>query len=116
MPESGLDCLACVTFTRQGSATWIDTSHSGGKKPLAEALSANSHPDDGCSLDAPSLNGIRPAPLMLPCGTGGPDVIRKEAWSCYKTISSVRLCWELEKSEGAKGHEERAHLADLGAA
>ena len=25
--------------------------------------------------------------------TGGPDVIRKEAWSFYRTVSGVRLCW-----------------------
>ena len=29
--------------------------------------------------------------------TGGPDVIRKEAWSFYRTSSGVRLCWELEE-------------------
>ena len=32
--------------------------------------------------------------------TGGLDVIRKEAWSFYRTISGVRLCWELEEPEG----------------
>ena len=37
--------------------------------------------------------------------TGGPDVIRKEAWCFYRTISGVRLCWELEE---AKGPKERA--------
>ena len=30
------------------------------------------------------------------------DVIRKDAWSFYRTISGVRLCWELE---GPKGPE-----------
>ena len=35
--------------------------------------------------------------------TGGPDVIRKEAWPFYRTISGVRLCWELEEPEGSKG-------------
>jgi len=30
------------------------------------------------------------------------DVIRKEAWSFYKTIFDVRLCWELEEPEGPK--------------
>ena len=34
--------------------------------------------------------------------TGGPDVIRKEAWSFYRTISGVRLCWELEEPQGPK--------------
>ena len=33
---------------------------------------------------------------------GGPDVIRKEAWP-YRTISGVRLCWELEESKEPKG-------------
>ena len=37
--------------------------------------------------------------------TGGPDVIRKEAWSFYRTISGVRLWWELEEPEGPKGHD-----------
>ena len=35
--------------------------------------------------------------------TGGADVIRKEAWSFYRTISGVRLCWELEEPKGPKG-------------
>ena len=35
--------------------------------------------------------------------TGGPDVIRKEAWRFYRTISGVRLCWKLEEPEGLKG-------------
>ena len=30
---------------------------------------------------------------------GGPDVIRKEAWPFYRTISGVRLCWELDEPE-----------------
>jgi len=30
-------------------------------------------------------------------------VIRKEAWPFYRTISGVRLCWELEKPKGPKG-------------
>jgi len=34
--------------------------------------------------------------------TGGLDVIRKEAWPFLKTISGVRLCWELEEPEGPK--------------
>jgi hypothetical protein len=32
--------------------------------------------------------------------TGGPDVIRKEAWSFYRTISGVCLSWELEEPKG----------------
>ena len=35
--------------------------------------------------------------------TRGLDVIRKEAWSVYKTISGVRLFWELEEPKGPKG-------------
>ena len=35
--------------------------------------------------------------------TGGLDVIRKEAWPFYRTISGVRLCWELEEHKGPKG-------------
>ena len=34
---------------------------------------------------------------------GGADVIRKEAWPFYRTISGVRLCWELGKPKGPKG-------------
>ena len=34
---------------------------------------------------------------------GGADVIRKEAWPFYRTISGVRLCWELEEPKGPKG-------------
>ena len=30
-------------------------------------------------------------------------MIRKEAWSFYRTISGVRLCWELEEPKGPKG-------------
>jgi len=33
---------------------------------------------------------------------GGLDVIRKEAWPFYRTISGVRLCWELEEPKGPK--------------
>ena len=41
-------------------------------------------------------------PLGILC-TGGPDVIRKEAWPFYRTISGVRLCWELEEPKGPTG-------------
>ena len=34
---------------------------------------------------------------------GGPDVIRKEAWSFYITISGVRLYWGLQEPEETKG-------------
>ena len=34
---------------------------------------------------------------------GWPDVIRKKAWPFCRTISGVRLCWELEEPKGPKG-------------
>ena len=34
-------------------------------------------------------------------------MIRKEAWSFYKTISCVRLCWELGKPTGPEGLQLR---------
>ena len=34
---------------------------------------------------------------------GGPGVIRKEAWSFYRSNSGVRLCLELEEPKGPKG-------------
>jgi len=43
-------------------------------------------------------------PLYNLCALG-PDVIRKEAWSFYRTISGVRLCWELEEPKGPNGSE-----------
>ena len=30
-------------------------------------------------------------------------MIRKEAWPLYRTISGVRLCWELEEPKEPKG-------------
>jgi len=41
-----------------------------------------------------------------PFGTGGLEVIRKEAWPFYRTSSGVRLCWELEEPKGPKGQRE----------
>ena len=35
--------------------------------------------------------------------TGRADVIQKGAWPFYRTISGVRLCWELEEPKGPKG-------------
>ena len=32
--------------------------------------------------------------------TGGPDVIKQEAWPFYRTNFGVRLCWELEEPKG----------------
>ena len=41
--------------------------------------------------------------------TGGADVIRKEAWSFYRTRAGVRLCWELEKPNIPQGPKGRAN-------
>ena len=30
-------------------------------------------------------------------------MIRKEAWTFYRTISGIRLCWVLEEPKGPKG-------------
>ena len=52
------------------------------------------------------VRGARARPkggLQIELCTGGPDVIRKEAWPLYRTISGVRLCWELEEPKGFKG-------------
>jgi len=43
--------------------------------------------------------------------TGGLDVIRKEAWPLYRTISGVSLCWELEEPKGPKGSPTENALA-----
>ena len=39
---------------------------------------------------------------------GGLDVNQKEAWSFYRAISGVRLCWELEnpQEQGGCGKNE----------
>ena len=46
-----------------------------------------------------------------PVCTGGLDVIREEAWPFYRTISGVRLCWELEEPKGPKGRNQRVGRA-----
>ena len=51
-----------------------------------------------------SISGtVRQVKVAAILCAGGPDVIRKEAWSFYRTISGVRLCWQLEEREGPKG-------------
>ena len=40
-------------------------------------------------------------------------MIRKEAWSFYRTISGVRLCWELEEPKGPKGLREKWYPGGL---
>ena len=42
---------------------------------------------------------------------GGPNVIRKEAWAFYRTILSVRLCWELEEPKGTQGQNPHVAIA-----
>ena len=61
---------------------------------------------------APSPSTPTPGPRELLAGsasilcTGGLHVIRKEAWPLYRTISCVRLCWELEEPKGPKGSKQ----------
>ena len=50
---------------------------------------------ENCAAGQPRLTCVR-----------GLDVIRKEAWPFYRTISGVRLCWELEEPKGPKGLHE----------
>ena len=50
---------------------------------------------------------VTTGPIAIGSFTGGLDVIRKEAWPFYRTISSVRLCWELEEPKGPKGTLEK---------
>ncbi|KAJ1495674.1 hypothetical protein T484DRAFT_1875478 [Baffinella frigidus] len=73
------------------------TSHSLSRFPRPRERSCDLERGHVVLLD-PSL---RERACML-C-TGGPDVIRKEAWPFYRTISGVRLCWELEEPKGPKG-------------
>jgi len=44
------------------------------------------------------------------CFGWGLDVIRKEAWPFYITISGVRLYWVLEEPKGPKGSGFRLHM------
>ena len=60
------------------------------KIPLAQILNPQ-----------PSTLNLHPDHLRHPNPrTGGLDVIRKEAWPFCRTISGVRLCWELEEPRG----------------
>ena len=40
-------------------------------------------------------------------------MIRKEAWPFYRTISGVRLCWELEEPKGPKERNPRFVLSSI---
>ena len=66
----------------------------------------NSHPFE----DYPSAGSA-----AILC-TWGPDVIRKEAWSFYRTSSGVRLCWELEEPKGPKGILQRRSVEEAAGA
>ena len=46
--------------------------------------------------------------------TGGPGVIRNEAWPLYGTIFGVRLCWELEEPKGLKVSRSSQDTASVG--
>ena len=59
------------------------------------------HPHDRSG--APTLACVKSGARSATRGTGGLDVIRKKAWPFYRTISGVRLCWELEEAKGPKG-------------
>ena len=54
--------------------------------------------------EAASKQGLEDTlePVAVILCTGGPDVIRKGPWSFYRTISGVRLCWELEQPKVLK--------------
>ena len=94
-PEPGLDWSICSNA--------LDHEPEVGIKPSAdllvlvckrhELLWPNSHPFEDTLLAGSAA---------ILCA-GGLDVIRKEAWSFYRTISGVRLCWELEEPGGPKG-------------
>ena len=68
------------------------------------------HPNQGCVVEAYVYLPV--TRVKTPCVVDtcqdvtngvGPDVIQKEAWSFYRTISGVHLCWELEEPKGPKG-------------
>jgi len=59
-------------------------SHHAGRPPVPSLAFCDLHPRE-VNLKYPDL-----------------DVIRKEAWPFYRTISGVRLCWELEEPKGPK--------------
>ena len=52
-----------------------------------------------CAGTVPFWFGYRPPTMSARFRL---DAIRKEAWSFYRTISGVRLCWELEEPKGPK--------------
>ena len=64
-------------------------------------------PDEGVVADDVlfSIEDDTLQPVAAILCPGGADVIQKEAWSFYRTISGVRLCWELKEPKGPKGRE-----------
>ena len=57
--------------------------------PAAEPKGLKDMPDEGYPLAGSAA---------ILC-TGGPDMIRREAWPFYRSIFGVRLCWELEEPQ-----------------
>jgi hypothetical protein len=55
---------------------------------------------------APDVRGNATNSATILC-KGGLDVIRKETWPFYRTISGVRLCWELGRPKGPEGPQPR---------
>ena len=88
--------FALLKEKHQGHAFGFTLRAGDAKRPMAH----------GGSEAVPPLPRIQSS-LFLPLEPftprGGLDVIRKEAWSFYRTISGVRLCWELEEPKGPKG-------------
>ena len=95
--------LACFIFVTPPSFTPSPARLTAALAPAAFPLAAAGafFAGAGAASAEPPCNALC-AGLAVWC-TGGLDVIRKEAWSFYRTISGVRLCWELEEPEGPKG-------------
>ena len=53
-----------------------------------------------------NLKDLSPLACCRILFTGGPDVLRKEAWSFYRTSSGVCLYWEVEVPKGPKGPKD----------
>ena len=59
------------------------------------------------NLKRPIEDTVQPVAALL-C-TGGPEGIRKEAWPFHRTISGVRLCWELKDLKEPKRPWSKLH-------
>ena len=84
MSEVPLQAVSRLGRLNSALGAW-DRPASGGEGPASGLRRAH------LKTDGPT-SGKR-AQIRL---AGGPDMTRKEAWSFYRTISGVRLCWELE--------------------